>query len=264
MNTVPDKVKQLVSAQLFHDRRQNDERAHMTPEQREKTKRVDYLVPCIADADAGFGGITSVMKLVKMFIDAGAGGVHIEDQKPGVKKCGHLGGKVLVSAREQVTRLQAARLQADVQGCDLVICARTDAMSATFLDSNVDPIDHPFILGCVDSTNNAKLLTFPQAGRVSILQQHRGEDREKLLKLWDNHCLHMSLAEAQDMARKNGFDFYFDWEGCRTEEGYYRIEGSVAYCIKRGLCFADFADMLWMETPTPELGVAKEFADGIH
>ena len=105
MNTVPDKVKQLVSAQLFHDRRQNDERAHMTPEQREKTKRVDYLVPCIADADAGFGGITSVMKLVKMFIDAGAGGVHIEDQKPGVKKCGHLGGKVLVSAREQVTRL---------------------------------------------------------------------------------------------------------------------------------------------------------------
>lgn len=69
-------------------------------------------------------------------------------------------------------------------------------MSATFLDSNVDPIDHPFILGCVDSTNNAKLLTFPQAGRVSIMQQHRGEDREKLLKLWDNHCLHMSLAEA--------------------------------------------------------------------
>lgn len=105
MSTVPDKVRQLVNAQLFHDRKQNDERAHLSAEQREKTKKVDYLVPCIADADAGFGGITSVMKLVKMMIESGAGGIHIEDQKPGVKKCGHLGGKVLVSAREHVTRL---------------------------------------------------------------------------------------------------------------------------------------------------------------
>ena len=165
----------------------------MTVEQKEKTKKVDYLVPCIADADAGFGGITSVMKLVKMFIDAGAGGIHIEDQKPGVKKCGHLGGKVLVSAKEQVTRLQAARLQADVQGCDLLICARTDAMSATFLDSNIDPIDHPFILGCVDPANKSKLLTFPSAGRASIMQHFKGEQKEKLLKLWEDHCLHMSL-----------------------------------------------------------------------
>jgi len=264
MSTVPDKVKQLVSAQLFHDRKQNDERAHLTSQQRDKTKKVDFLVPCIADADAGFGGITSVMKLVKLFIDAGAGGIHIEDQKPGVKKCGHLGGKVLVSVREHVSRLQAARLQADVMNCDLVICARTDAMSATFLDSNIDPIDHPFILGSVDPKDPSKLLTFPQAGRIAIIQNFKGEEREKIIKLWENHCLHMSLADAQDMARKNGFDFYFDWETCRTDEGYYRIDGSVAYSIKRGLAFADYADMLWMETPTPELSVAKEFADGIH
>lgn len=108
-----------------------------------------------------------------------------------------------------------------------MICARTDAMSATFLDSNIDPIDHPFILGCVDPTNKAKLLTFPNAGRVSIMQHYRGEQRDTLLKLWEEHCLHMSLAEAQEFARKNGFPFYFDWEGCRSEEGYYRIEGSV-------------------------------------
>ena len=114
MSTVPDKVMQLVKAQLLHDRRQNQERSTMTEEQRSKTLKVDYLVPCIADADAGFGGITSVMKLTKMFIEAGAAGIHIEDQKPGVKKCGHLGGKVLVSVREQIGRLQAARLQADV------------------------------------------------------------------------------------------------------------------------------------------------------
>jgi isocitrate lyase len=137
-------------------------------------------------------------------------------------------------------------------------------MSATFLDSNIDPIDHPFILGSVDAKEPSKLLTFPQAGRIAIVQNFKGEQREKMIKLWDNHCLHMSLADAQDMARKNGFEFYFDWESCRTDEGYYRIDGSVAYSIKRGLAFADYADMLWMETPTPDLFVAKEFADGIH
>lgn len=125
----------------------------MSAEEREKSKKIDYLVPIIADGDAGFGGTTSVMKLIRMFVEAGAAGVHIEDQKPGVKKCGHLGGKVLVSTKEQVTRLQAARLQADIMGVDLVLVARTDALSATYLDSNIDPADHPFILGCVDPNN---------------------------------------------------------------------------------------------------------------
>jgi isocitrate lyase len=74
----------------------------------------------------------------------------------------------------------------------------------------------------------------------------------------------MSLSDAIDFARKNGFEFYFDWEICRTEEGYYRIDGSVEYCVNRGLLFADYADILWMETPTPDLSVAKAFADGIH
>lgn len=79
--------------------------------------------------------------------------------------------------------------------CDLVICARTDAMSATFLDSNIDPVDHPFILGVVDPKSN-KLQTFPEAGRAAIQKNFSGENREKLLKLWDEHALHISLAEA--------------------------------------------------------------------
>lgn len=81
-------------------------------------------------------------------------------------------------------------------GCDLVLCARTDAMSATFLDSNIDPIDHPFILGEVDPSNKGKLLTFPQAGRIAITQNFKGEQRERMMKLWEGHCLHMSLSEA--------------------------------------------------------------------
>ena len=82
-----------------------------------------------------------------------------------------------------------------------------------------------------------------------------------MMKLWDNHALHLSLSEAQDMARKNGFEFYFDWETPRTDEGYYRIEGSTAYCIKRGLAFSDYCDMLWMETHSPDLKEAKELVE---
>jgi isocitrate lyase len=104
-------------------------------------------------------------------------------------------------------------------------------LSATFLDSNIDPVDHPFILGCVDPQNKEKLLTFPQAGRISICQNFRGEERERLLKMWDQSALHMSLEEALQIAKKNKFDFYFDWESCRAEEGYYRVEGSISYCV---------------------------------
>merc|ERR1712028_319954 len=103
--------------------------------------------PIMADADTGHGGITATMKLTKMFIENGAAGIHIEDQKPGTKKCGHMGGKVLVSTAEHAQRLIALRLQADVLNTTLIIVARTDAEAATMIDSNIDPIDHPFIKG---------------------------------------------------------------------------------------------------------------------
>jgi len=236
----------------------------MTPEERAKTPKYDYLAPIIADADAGFGGITSMMKLTKMFIEAGAGGIHIEDQKPGVKKCGHLGGKVLVSCREDLSRLQAARLQADVMGADLMIVARCDALSATFLDNNIDPNDHPFILGCVDEEDKTRLMTFPEAGRAKIAETFTGEKHDEILQMWDSKCLNLSLKEGLAMAEELGFSFYFNWEDCRSDEGYYRIKGCIDYCVKRGLLFSDYADLLWMETPTPDFKTAKAYSDGIH
>merc|ERR1719230_2314403 len=146
-DTVPNKVDQLFKAQLFHDRKQYEDRQRKDAAWRARNPPVDFLNPIIADADAGHGGLTAMMKLAKMFIENGAAGIHIEDQKPGTKKCGHMGGKVLVSTEEHVQRLIASRLQADICNTPLVLVARTDAEAATFLDTNIDPRDQPFIQG---------------------------------------------------------------------------------------------------------------------
>merc|ERR1719160_621278 len=172
---------------------------------RAKTPCVDYFNPIIADGDTGHGGLTATMRLCKMFIEVGAAGVHLEDQKPGTKKCGHMGGKVLVSTEEHKQRLIALRLQADILNSPLVVVARTDAEAATLLDSNIDPIDHPHIKGATvpgvetlseaiikgtDKTweERAGCMTFPDL--VAKHLKAKGGDVEKWLK----DSLAMSLA----------------------------------------------------------------------
>jgi isocitrate lyase len=150
LGQVPDEAAAIVRALLTADRNQFHARARMTPEQRRASPEVDFRPFIIADADTGHGGDAHVRNLVRRFVEAGVPGYHIEDQKPGVKKCGHQGGKVLVAEDEQLKRLSAARFQLDVMGVPGIVVARTDAESATLLDGRSDERDQPFILGATN------------------------------------------------------------------------------------------------------------------
>lgn len=166
LSQVPDEAAPIVRALLTADKNQHFARTRMTDAQREATPMVDYRPFIIADADTGHGGDAHVRNLIRRFVEVGVPGFHIEDQKPGVKKCGHQGGKVLVAQDEQIKRLNAARFQLDVMRVPGIIVARTDAEAATFLDGRGDERDQPFILGAT----NLDLPSY-KTGFVAILKR---------------------------------------------------------------------------------------------
>jgi len=158
----------------------------------------DWFAPIVADAEAGFGGVLNAFELMKAMIEAGAAGVHFEDQLASVKKCGHMGGKVLVPTQEAVQKLVAARLAADVMGVPTVLLARTDAEAADMVTSDVDENDKPFLTGE------------------------------------------------------------------RTAEGFYKTRKGFDQALSRGIAYAEFADLVWCETGTPDLDFARRFAEGVQ
>ncbi len=166
LSQVPDEAAGLVRALLTADKNQHFARMRMTEEQRQATPAIDYRPFIIADADTGHGGDAHVRNLIRRFVEVGVPGYHIEDQKPGAKKCGHQGGKVVVAEDEQIKRLNAARLQLDIMLVPGIIVARTDAESATFIESRSDERDQPFILGAT----NIDLPSY-KAGYLAILRK---------------------------------------------------------------------------------------------
>jgi isocitrate lyase len=187
-NSAPALVRRINNALLRADQ------IHWAEGDRER----HWLAPIVADAEAGFGGALNAFELMKSMIEAGAAGVHFEDQLASEKKCGHLGGKVLVPTSQFVRTLAAARLAADVLDVPTLVVARTDALSATLLTSDVDERDLPFCTGE------------------------------------------------------------------RTPEGFFRIRAGLEPAIARSLAYAPYADLIWFETSTPDLGEAREFAQAIH
>ena len=160
LSQVPDEAATLVRALLTADRNQHFLRSRMSEAQRAATPLADFRPFIIADADTGHGGDPHVRNLVRRFVEAGVPGYHIEDQRPGTKKCGHQGGKVLAPSDEQIKRLNAARFQLAVMGVEGIIGARTDAEAATLLDGRSDERDQPFILGATNLQVPAYKLCF--------------------------------------------------------------------------------------------------------
>jgi isocitrate lyase len=150
LSQVPDEAAVIVRALLTADRNQQYQRSRMSEAQRQAAPAHDYRPWIIADADTGHGGDPHVRNLIRRFVEAGVSGYHLEDQRPGTKKCGHQGGKVLVSSDEQIKRLNAARLQLDVMGVPGIIVARTDAEGANLIDGRSDERDQPYILGATN------------------------------------------------------------------------------------------------------------------
>jgi isocitrate lyase len=191
-NSVPEMVRRINNALLRADQISWSERSADSC-----APRQHWLAPIVADAEAGFGGALNAFELMKAMIEAGAAGVHFEDQLSSEKKCGHLGGKVLIPTGQHIKTLTAARLAADVENVPTLVVARTDAHAAKLLTSDVDERDRQFVTGE------------------------------------------------------------------RTAEGFYRVTNGMAPCVARGLAYAPFSDLLWMETSTPDLDEAREFAEAI-
>jgi isocitrate lyase len=191
-NSVPQVVRRINNALL-----RADQIAWAEAAESGKTPTTHWLAPIVADAEAGFGGVLNAFELMKAMIAAGAAGVHWEDQLASEKKCGHLGGKVLIPTGQHIRTLNAARLAADVCRVPTLIVARTDADAATLITSDIDERDQPFVTGD------------------------------------------------------------------RTAEGFYRVRNGIEPCIARGLAYAPYSDLLWMETSTPDLDVARRFAEAI-
>ena len=233
LGRVPDEAKAIVRALLTADRNEFHARTRLTEAQRKATPTVDFRPFIIADADTGHGGDAHVRNLIRRFVEAGVPGYHIEDQKPGVKKCGHQGGKVLVSEDEQIKRLSAARFQLDIMQVPGIIVARTDAESATLLDGRSDERDQPFILGATNLSVPSFKIAF-----LAILRGLHGRGVAELTGFQLYATSEVEYARADAWIAKSGLAPLFD-----EAVALYEASGRTAADAALDKVFDKFVDV---------------------
>ena len=254
LSQVPDEAAPIVRALLTADRNQQYLRSKMSDRQRAGTPRVDYRPFIIADADTGHGGDAHVRNLVRRFVEVGVPGYHIEDQKPGAKKCGHQGGKVLVPIDEQIKRLNAARFQLDVMGVPGIIVARTDAEAATFLDGTGDGRDQPFVLGATNRSVPSWKVTY-----LAILKRFNEMGLEEI----NGHHLYRlsdsAIAKAEAWLDRIGvFGYMRDLLDAHAADRFMPVETILDQAVNR------FADLWEAEAKIKTFGQAVADALSFH
>ncbi|WWC67419.1 isocitrate lyase [Kwoniella pini CBS 10737] len=270
-DTLPKRVKQIVQNQLHWAR----------VDRTRDTCNLDRLVPIIADGDSGHGNSTATMKLVKLFLDAGAAAIHFDDMLSGEKNfsVGSL-THVLVPVREHIRRLLAAKLQLDIAGVHTVLIARTDSESASRITSAIDPLDRPFILGRTKLGHpslSRRMMDSKSVGAVRLAEEQAWEQEARLCTLdeavreqcsledyksFESPSRGLDVADALLIARQYGV--IWDCEGCRNTRGWYRYRGNIEAAIARSKAYADYADMVWSCAPGYNLDNVKRYASAIH
>ncbi|KAK1217464.1 mitochondrial 2-methylisocitrate lyase [Marasmius sp. AFHP31] len=254
--TVPNQVYRIFRAQQLHDKGYYDERVSATPEQREKMVYMDYLRPIVADADTG------------------AFAIYFEDQPHGGKKCGHLSGKVLVPTSTHTSRLVSARFQLDLLKSTMLIIARTDAESGKLISSAVDVADHEFVKETTVPGKPLAEVTGAEGKEVDRIEgewmgEHRlvtfgeAEAAIKVSTIKDKEGAVKTLKDAtvgKSISDILGAPVFWDYEMPRTREGYYHVTSGLG----RATTFAPYADLVWLETKTPDIEEARYFARKIR
>ncbi len=267
LSQVPDEAAGLVRALLTADRNQQYLRSRMSAKQRAATPAHDYRPFIIADADTGHGGDPHVRNLIRRFVEVGVPGYHIEDQRPGTKKCGHQGGKVLVASNEQIKRLNAARFQLDIMKVPGIIVARTDAESANLLDSRGDERDQPFILGTtnVDLPSYkvcylALMKRFYELG-IDELNGHLlyaiSDEEYRAADAWLDHTGLAGLAAEDAAALKKGNGVAVDATFDRVASGFLEAWEAEAGLETYGQAVADVLALRASEGEPLEMGAEE-------
>ncbi len=267
LSQVPDEAAGLVRALLTADRNQQYLRSRMSAQQRAATPAHDYRPFIIADADTGHGGDPHVRNLIRRFVEVGVPGYHIEDQRPGTKKCGHQGGKVLVASNEQIKRLNAARFQLDIMKVPGIIVARTDAESANLLDSRGDERDQPFILGTtnVDLPSYkvcylALMKRFYELG-IDELNGHLlyaiSDEEYRAADAWLDHTGLAGLAAEDAAALKKGNGVAVDATFDRVASGFLEAWEAEAGLETYGQAVADVLALRASEGEPLEMGAEE-------